>query len=438
MQRISRILGFILCLVLWSAAALAQDKEQTRTISPIDAAKLAIKLHDYDTAQKILALILKQEPNSTDALFLMGESDSEQGKYAEAIPYYRKILVDHPELIRVRLDLARAEFETGQDEAADYNFRLALAEENLPDTVVDNIGHYLSAIQSRKAFTYSANLSVAPDSNMNAAAASSEVTLFGLPFELSENAMQKSGIGVVATLSGEVFTPLATNLRLRTGGSMYSDIFPGHSEFDDIQTRATLGPQWLFNGGDASVLGVVAKRWYADSPFSESAGGRLEGDYNLTKQFQLSSYLEGLSDSYHTLQYYNGINLDQGNYLTYYFNSHTLFRLIGGVGYQSAETDAYEFWYWRFGVGVQFEFPWGITAYAEPDVRPSYYSGIDPIFQVRRSDRLYSGTISVYKRDWNFAGISPVISLIYTDNVSNIAIWRFHRLQAQFGATKQF
>jgi len=69
---------------------------------------------------------------------------------------------------------------------------------------------------------------------------------------------------------------------------------------------------------------------------------------------------------------------------------------------------------------------------------PSQYAGIDPFFQVRRADRLYSGKISIYKRDWNFWGMSPVLSVIYTDNVSNIPIWQFHRLQGQLGVTKQF
>ena len=436
MARIFRIL-IIVWAVLLPAVASGEEK-QAHPISPIDAVKVAMALHDYDTAQQILAIILKHEPNSIEALFLMGDAKSEQGKFADALSYYRKILVDHPELTRVRLDLARAEFETGDDEGADYNFRLALAGSDLPDTVVDNIGYYLAAIQSRKTFTYSVNVSVAPDSNMNAAAASNHITLFGLPFELSPNSMQKAGIGVVETVSGEVFTPLASDVRLRTGGLVYSEIYPGYSQFDDIQTRATIGPQWLTNWGEVSVLGVVGKRWYGNDPYSEEAGGRLEADYNINKHLQLSSYLEGLSDSYHTQQYYNGYNLDQGNFLTYYFNPRMLLRLIGGVGYQSATIDAYENWYWHLGLGVQFEFPWGITAYAEADAKPSYFSGLDPFFQVRRADMLYSGKVSTYKRDWNFAGFSPVLSVLYTDNMSNIPIWKFHRVQGQLGVTKQF
>lgn len=433
-----RTLVAALLLFVPLAALAGEAKPRSLTVTPIEAAKIAIRLHDCKTAEAVLDLVLKQHPDATEALFLMGTCDSEQKKFADALPYYRKILVDHPDLVRVRLDLARAEFETGDDEGADYNFRLALAEPGLPDTVVDNIGHYLAAIQSRKHYSYDVNVSVAPDSNINAAAASDHVTIFGLPFTLNQNSVQKSGVGIVDTLSGELFTDINPNLRIRTGALEYSAIYPGHSQFNDIQSRATIGPQWLFPRGDVSVLGVVAKQWYGDDPYNESVGGRLEGDYDITKQLQWSSYFEGLSDSYHTAQYLNGYNLDQGNFLTYYFNPRTLVRLIGGVGYDQAETDPWEYWYYHWGVGVQFEFPWGITAYVQPDVTISKYFGPDPFFLTKRQDRLYAGKISVYKRDWNFWGFSPVATLLYTDNVSNVPIYRFHRVQFQLGLTKQF
>ncbi|MGH7090377.1 MAG: surface lipoprotein assembly modifier [Stellaceae bacterium] len=281
-------------------------------------------------------------------------------------------------------------------------------------------------------------MSLAPDSNINTAASNPNINLFGLPFQLSPSSTQKSGIGVVTSFAAEAFTPLTSDLRLRTGGLFYGEFFPGHSQFDDTQVRATIGPQWLWNDADLSVLAVAGKRWFGLEPYSENVGGRIEGDYALTKNLQLYSSLEGLSDSYHSQKYYNGYNLDQQNFLTYYFSPHALVRLIGGVGYQSAAIDAFEYWYWNTGFGVQFEFPWGITAYFEPDARFSYYSGIDPFFGIRREDRLYSARFSVYKRDWNIFGFSPVATVLYSRNVTNDPIYRFHRLQFQLGFTKQF
>jgi len=434
---------FFYCLLLWVVLASGSraDDGQTpvkRLITPLAAARIEMVAQNYAAAQRILEFVLARDPNSIEAIFLMAEVKAKQGKFADALPLYRQILARRPDLVRVRLDLAQAEFRTGDDEGADYNFRLALSQPNLPDTVVDNIGRYLSAIQSRKRLTYSLNVSIAPDSNINAATASNHVTVFGLPFTLSQQAVQKSGIGLVTTLGGGYFLPIDDGKRLRTGGVAYSALYPGHSQFDDIQVRGNVGPQWLWNDSDVSALAVVGKRWYGNSPYSESVGGRLEGSHNLTKQLQVSSYLEGLSDSYHTEKYQNGFNLDQGNFLTYYFNPRTLVRLIAGLGYESADSSIFENWYWRSGLGLQHEFPLGITAYVQPDVRATYYSGFDPMFSERRLDRMYTMKISAYKRDWSLFGFSPVVSVTYTMNRSNEAIYNFHRFQVQLGVTKQF
>ena len=234
MARIFRTLLLSVLVLAPVLAAAGAEKPRTRTITPIDAAKLAIRLRDCTTAEKILALVLKEQPNSTEALFLMGECHSEERNFAEAMPYYRQILVDHPDLVRVRL-ISPAPSSRPGDEGADYNFRLALSQPGIPDTVVDNIGHYLAAIQSRKHYTYNVNLSVAPDSNMNAAAASNHVTIFGLPFTLNDNSVQKSGVGIVDTVGGEVFTDLAPDIRLRTGALEYSALYPGHSQFNEFR-----------------------------------------------------------------------------------------------------------------------------------------------------------------------------------------------------------
>ena len=84
------------------AATPATAVSRTLLLSPADAAKLAISIGDYPEADEILSRVLLKDPSSTEALFLMGEVNSRQHKYAEAIPYYRKILVDHPKAVLER------------------------------------------------------------------------------------------------------------------------------------------------------------------------------------------------------------------------------------------------------------------------------------------------------------------------------------------------
>src|SRR3954452_16934071 len=126
------------CFLIALAAALlplaAAAQETRQIVVPLEeAAKIAIQLGDLNGAQKLLDQALQANPKSTDALFLSAEVARRRGNLREAVEDYRKILVDRPELGRVRLELARALFELDEDFQADYHFRLALATPGLPE-----------------------------------------------------------------------------------------------------------------------------------------------------------------------------------------------------------------------------------------------------------------------------------------------------------------
>ncbi len=413
-------------------------KPRAITLTPIAGAKLAIELGDFAVARNILSQVLREDPSSTEALFLMGEIGSRQKKFAEAIPYYRRIIVDHPDLARVRLDLARALFETGDDDAAEYNFHLALAAGDLPDTVIDNVERYLAIIRSRKHFVYDVNFGIAPDTNLNKATASDHVLLFGLPFALSPTARKQSGVGLTGTVSGEYRADLQPDLRWRTGALLYALKYPNNSAFDDAQARGHLGPQWFFARGDISVLGVVAKRWYGEQAYSTGVGGRLEGQYWLTKQLLYSSYFEGLSTSYQTQPFLDGYYLDQGNFVSYYITPSSFVRGTVGIGYQSAQSTVFSNWYYKLGLAYQQEFAWGITVNVAPEVQWWNYQATDPLFGLHRSDRQYFAKLSLYKRDFTIFGFAPVFSYSYTTNLSNEPLFKYDRNQFELGFTRQF
>jgi outer membrane protein len=421
-----------------AADAPRRKRERDVTLSPIDGAKLAIELGDIAGAKDILGQVLRQDPASVDGLFLMGLIASREKKFAEAVPYYRRIIVDHPDIVRVRLDLARALFETGDDDAAAYNFHLALAAGNLPSTVIDNVERYLAIIRSRQHFVYSVNVGIAPDSNLNKATAADHVTLFGLPFALSQDARQKSGIGVTGTVAGEYRADLTPNIRWRSGALLYGLKYPSASEFDDSQARGSTGPQWFFKNGDISVLGVAQKRWYGEKAYSTGVGGRFEGQHWLTRQFLYSAYFEGLSSSYDTQPFLDGYYLDQGNFFSYYLTPSSFVRATFGLGYQKAESDVFSNWYYKVGLAYQREFAYGITANVAPQVQWWNYQETDPLFGVRRQDRQIFVQLSLYKRDFTIFGFAPVVSYSYTTNQSNQSLFKFDRNQFQLGFTRQF
>ena len=427
------------CLLVAAALLLAPAvaRSDPTSLSVTDAARLAISFGDLKAAEDILLIALRAEPSSTDALFLIGEVETRQGNYEKAIPYYRRILVDHPELVRVRLDLARALFEIRDDEAAEYHFRLALAAPDLPASVIDNVYRYLAAIRQRKRYVFVFEAGVAPDSNINAAPALNQVTLFGLPFTLSEPAKQKSGVGLVVSTNGEYLFPLAPDVRLRTGASLYRADYAG-GQFDDMQLRTDVGPQFLFGRSDLSVLAIFAKRWFGNEPYNEGHGGRIEASRLVTDRLRIEGYIEGLDLSYHSQTFLDGFGVDGVLFSTYGLSSSSFVRLITGAGTQRTQSDAFSNFSLRLGVAYQRDFPYGITAYVEPDVTWSQYDAINPIFGVRRHDTLVSARLALNKRDIQLFGFSPLVSYTFSRNLSNIDFFGFTRNQFELGVTREF
>jgi outer membrane protein len=432
----------LLCLVALSPAAplRAEVQAETRTesISVLDAARLAITAGDLDAARTILRVALERDPDSVDARFLLGEVESRAGNFKAAVGYYRQILVDHPELVRVRLDLARALFALHDDEASSYHFNLALAAPDLPATVIANVRTFLAEIKRRKRYAVSVNLGVAPDTNMNVAPAASQVTLFGLPFQLTQESQPHSGVGVAFTANGEYYAPVASDLRWRAGANAYTVDYPGHGEFDDSQLRVSTGPQFLVGRGDVSVLAEAAQRWFGNEQYSFGAGGRIEAGDPLSDRVRLEGYIEGLSIDYQTQSFLNGYSITGVLFTTYGLTSSSFIRLITGAGFEPAEESFFSNHSVRLGAAYQRDFPWGITGYVEPDVVVYQYDADNAAFGRRRHDVVGSAQVSLNKRNINFFGFSPILSYTYTRDDSDIGLFSFVRHQVELGVTRYF
>ena len=137
--------------------------------SPIDDAKAAIAKGDLDAAQEILAPILATKPEDLDAQFLNATIATLQERWPDAIVLYRRILDQHPDLLRVRLDYARALFEDHQDEEADYNFRLALP--NVPEAVITGFFNFSGPSETlRSGFIAAMVMAISPSARRKAPA----------------------------------------------------------------------------------------------------------------------------------------------------------------------------------------------------------------------------------------------------------------------------
>lgn len=410
--------------------------QQPVTVNALDFARTAIATGKYAVARAVLETLLVAAPGNVEANFLLAEADLQENRLEAAIDRFRRLLLDHPDLIRMRLDYALALFRAEEDENADYNFRLALAAE-LPDAVRDNVMQYLRALRARRRYQLSMSAAIAPDTNINTGTGLSEISLFGLPFTPSEQLKRKSGIGATVALSGEYKYPLAEALRLRTNATLWRNEYPG-GRFDDMILRTELGPQWLLPNWDASLLGVYTQRWYGNRPFDTGAGPRIEIAYHGFERWRIESNVEYLRLGYHTQSFQNGDYVASNLYPNFALSPSALLHPIVGFYRQLARDPAFGDTGYRLGLGYHQELPLGLTIELQAELFLSYYDGVNGFFGTTRRDRTTRLEFALSRRDWLVFGFNPVFAYTFTRNDLNQDLFAYRRNQFQIGFTKEF
>lgn len=405
-------------------------------VSETTAAALLIQAGKLEDAKRVLSHVLEMNPGDKEAIFLRGMIAVAEKRYSDAIEAFRRILADEPNRERVRLELGRAFFLQGDYENAERNFRFARAGD-LPDEAKQNVDQYLAAIQRLKRWSYGLSLGIADDTNVNAATNLQTVYIYGLPFTLSDNARQKSGIGAAIDASGE-FSPLISDDYKFLAGGLVHRLQYGRGEFDDMTVSAYAGPEFFLARWRFDTLVTGFARWYGEAPYSEGVGGRASIGYALLPTLQLGLNLDGQADSFRPIHDQDGPIYDASGEIAYTFTPSRTIRLSGGIAVQQARLAAYaDTTYW-LALDYYQDFPFGFSANLEPAVSTISYDGPLAAFGAARNDYSWAVRLDILNRRLEYRGFAPRISYIHSQNASNIVLYRYSRDQVQFGVTGQF
>ena len=212
-----------------------------------------------------------------------------EGLYDKAIVAFRLILVNHPELIRVRLELARTFFLKGQGRVGAATLRAGAGRRGAAAGGGINIHAFLNVMQARKRWTGYFGAAFAPDSNLNAASESEIVyidTVFGrLPFQREGDFGAQSGFGVSVWGGGEYQQPLSERLRLRVGADLAVREYPGERFRSDISSpRTSDRAGWPARGPRSACWPRRSASGSVAIPYADEFGVRLELDRRLTSR----------------------------------------------------------------------------------------------------------------------------------------------------------
>ena len=371
--------------------------------------------------------------------------DARRELYDKAIAAFRLILVNRPELIRVRLELARTFFLKGQDGLARRHFELVLAG-GVPPVVAANIRRFMNAMQTRKRFTGYFGAAVAPDSNLNAASESEIVyidTAFGrLPFQRQGDFGARSGLGVSVWGGGEYQHPLSQRLRLRVGADAVQREYSG-SDFDQLFVATHAGPRWLAGPiTEISLLATAQRQWLGGEPYADETGVRLELDRRLTPRLWARGTAAYRERDHRFRNDLDGPVVDFT--ATFAWTPAPVLRIHVTAGY---ERDHAASEHWRnlgrwVRVGTSLALPLGFTLGTSAQMRRTYYEGSGRVHLTlnggRRLDRTRTFTLSVLNRAFTLFGFSPQLALINEARQTNAQAQDYDRNRAELRFVRQF
>ena len=430
-----------LALVLIAAIAPARAQQQPPPAPTaealIEAARAALAKGAPDDAEFLLEGVEPDEGNIDDLDFLYGSIALQRGEWQAAIERFRAMLARNPDLPRVRLDLAFAHFQAGEDGRAAHHFRLALGAKDLPPVVRVRALAFLDQIRRRKTWSITGSLALAPDSNINNATSATEVDLFGLPAQLSEDARETSGVGLNVNLDGGYEARISPDVRFRTSAGLSTRTYR-ESAFNERIVNLRAGPRFLFERFDLRPELTTSVRDLGGDLYSRSAGLELSGDWLLAPSWRMNAAVGGERISYETfLGDGNTFSADLG--LSHALGRATEVRADAAFRRESLDDDAYS---WRehiFGVSATRELPRGFVVGGGPLYRWREYGAPLPAFgsEVRR-DRTLGARITVSNRRIDWFGFSPRITLRHERRDSNLDLYDYRRTVGEFSLIRTF
>ena len=440
-----------LVAILLVATSIVTANAQSHPLSTKTDARTLIQEGDYDQALLILRSLAREHPKDTQVLFLTGLAAIEKSRHPdtreedryvlldEAIGVLHTILIDQPNLERVRLELARSFFYKQEDRLARRHFERVLAGKP-PPPVVENVLRFLAEMRARRRWSMYLGSTLKPSTNIGRNSNSEIINVFGFPFRRDTAETEKSGIGLSIWTGGEYRLPLGDRLRLRIGSDAAREEYPG-KRFDQTFLAGHIGPHWLFDANTSvSLLGDARQRWLETAPYYLDLGARSELRHRLTQRVLLSGHLSWYDREYRTHTYLDGSIFDFSLNGTWTITPITQLEASSGYAYEHPQSKR-----WRNNtrwvrIGASYALPRGFTLGGNGEYRQTRYEGNWFPFTtgIPRKDRTRILRASLYNRGITLYGFSPQLVATYEKRDTNAQLYDYDSTSGELRFVRQF
>ena len=436
---------FLSCLILLCPAPplLAQDSPPTQEAeasapSLLEAARVLFSEARFDEARQfLLAATPTSEQEAIEQRFLLAMIALETGAPREAAEGFESILSEHPDLLRVRLELARAYYLTGDDEKARHHFSYVLGAEHLPRGVENSVDAFLNRIEARKNWSADFAVAVLPQSNVTQSTDSETVRIGPFLLRLNEDARRRSGIGLQVngglawqpTIQGDWRGRAALSTRVRR----YKN-----KEWNDVILAGDLGVLRLFDGGSLGAGPRLQRRWLGNQEYLWRRGVWGSWQQQFLRRNRLDLNVEVVQLDYDNRDAANGWSFLVAPDISRGISSRSRIRLDADLQMTFAREDDESSYLLGIGGGITHGFAGGLVAALDVGAHVQRRRGKHPLFGEVRQD-LYGFTrIRLLHREIRFQGFAPYIEYRYERSHANIDFFSYDNHVGNIGVTRQF
>lgn len=396
---------------------LRENPELTRLLlnRVIDAGQFHL-LHD-------LLAIYRQTPNPDPILLDYSEAILFwlNGRPRQAISLYQGILASYPDFAPVRFRLAQMLFEDRQHRAATEQFRVLQAV-NLPPQIANLTEQYLHALQAREAWQFNAGINYLQENNVNNASSERYIYVGNVPFEKTPDSLPQKAHGVNYHFNAAKSVNLIGSHYAKVEQNFYGKTFWDNHRYDDQSARLSLGYQYWRAKSSVSLLPFYEMRWYGNHRYHQGYGVRGEFNHWFSPKWQLSLAAErgALKHRARENRVADGHNLLLSTTLLHLFNAERY--LYGGVDYLAERTREAAFASHRYTLRIGWGQTWwkGVTSRVQLSYGKRDFLAPHKLFRQTRQDKEWGVTLTLWKSDWHYHGITPKLTFSYNKVNSNL------------------
>lgn len=420
-----------------ASSAEAREAAAEHQISPLAFARLLMKAGRYRDARVFLEQARPTgEKEKIERRFLLGKVYMRLGMPRKAAEQFEAILAIRPDLTRVRLELASAQYAAGFDEKAKRHFELSLAD-GLPSSVENAVEGFIHAIDARKRWSLHLSGAILPETNAVRRTGSRTVQIGGATFRLNEDAREASGVGAQLA-GGAAFSPrIADDVRghfaLSTAAKLYEQ-----SQWNDISLIGEVGLSSLFDGGALSGGLRLGRRWAGSEGFQSSIGPWASFDRRTSRRVRIRLRTNMDYRNHDEREDLDGWRIAVNSSLRYVLDSRTVLETGPYFEVIESRKDHRSSRMTGLSGGVSRAFQNGIFVSASASVQSQRYRDTDPLFGKKRKDVAARLSIKVVNRNLKFSGFSPYVGYSYEKNDSNISLYEYENHGVLMGLSRDF